>query len=244
MARAARGGYACGMRRAPALAFLVALLAAACGGTTPSGATGSSPATAPTAAASAAPGTQSGAPESGGPATSQATGAIPVESASPEPVSSDVPSGSPTPSSSVPGIGSAGICSGSADNQAFYAHLAASVSWDVYCAVLPKGWVVSAGQYRLANGGKLTITYKGPDGATVSLSEGSFCTDGTGCVPSGSDAGDAPFGALPGTLVTTDAGGYAIVVARGQQPSWLMVTSGLDQATTISFAAALARVGG
>ena len=47
---------------------------------------------------------------------------------------------------------------------------------------------------------------------------------------------------MPGTLVTTDAGGFAIVVARGQQPSWLLVTGGLDQATTVAFGAALARV--
>ncbi len=142
----------------------------------------------------------------------------------------------------MPGGGSADVCTGSADNKAFYAQLASSVTWDVYCAVLPTGWFVSAGEYRLANGGKLTITYKGPGGASVSLSEGSFCTDGTGCIPSGSGAGDATFGDMPGTLVATDSGGYAVVVAQGQQPSWLMVTSGLDEATSVSLAASLARV--
>jgi hypothetical protein len=118
------------------------------------------------------------------------------------------------------------------------------VGWDVYCAVLPKDWIVSAGKYRLANGGYLEMSYKGPGGATLSLSEGSFCTDGTGCVPSGSDVGSAQFGALQATLVATDAGGFAIVAARGEQPSWLMVTSGLDQATAVSLGAALAHVGG
>jgi hypothetical protein len=126
----------------------------------------------------------------------------------------------------------------------FWPGIAKSVSWDVYCAVLPKGWVVSGGSYRLANGGKLLVSYKGPGGASLTLSEGSFCADGSGCVPSGSDAGDAAFGAMGGTLVATDAGGYAIVVARGDTPSWLLVTSGLDQATTVSLGAALARVSG
>ena len=116
------------------------------------------------------------------------------------------------------------------------------MSWDVYCAVLPKGWTVSSGTYRLANGGKLIISYKGPAGATLTLSEGSFCTDGSGCVPSGSEAGDASFGSMGGTLVATDAGGFAIVASRGETPSWLMVTGGLDQATTTSLGAALALV--
>ena len=233
------------MRRAPALALLVALLVAACGGSTPSGGNGSSGTAAPTGAASAAPGTPGGAGSSGAPTASSGSsepGSSPAE-ASAAPAPSDVPSGPPTPFSSA-GVGTADVCSGSVDNQTFYAHLAASVSWEVYCAVLPKGWVVSAGQYRLANGGKLTITYRGQDGATVSLSEGSFCTDGSGCVPSGTDAGAASFGTLPGTLVVIDSGGYAIVVARGEQPSWLMVTSGLDQATTVSLGAALAKVSG
>jgi hypothetical protein len=116
------------------------------------------------------------------------------------------------------------------------------VSWDVYCAALPRGWSVSAGSYRLANGGKLVISYKGPGGATLTLSEGSFCTDASGCVPSGSETGGAAFGSMTGTLVTTDAGGFAIVAARGQTPSWLMVTGGLDQATTTALGAALALV--
>ena len=113
----------------------------------------------------------------------------------------------------------------------------------MYCAVLPKGWILTGGSYRLANGGKLLVSYRGPGGATLTLSEGSFCTDGSGCVPSGTDTGSAAFGALSGTLVTTDAGGYAIVAARGSTPSWLMVTTGLDQATTVTLGAALARVG-
>ena len=229
------------MRRAWALILVVGLLAAACGGTTPSGVSGPS-------AASVAPGTSgtpggqaSGGPQ-GSPGASQAAASNPPDTVSPAPGASQTPLESPGPSSSLTGSGSADACTGSADNKAFYAQLAASVGWDVYCAVLPKGWVVSTGQYRLANGGKLTITYKGPDGATLSLSEGSFCTDGTGCVPSGTAAGDATFGDMPGSLVATDSGGYAVVVAQGQQPSWLMVTGGLDQATSVALGAALAKV--
>lgn len=225
--------------------LLVALLVAACGGSTPPSDAGSPAAvTTPSAPASAAP---ASAPASAAPSASSTSSATPVESPagspSSEPVGSDVPSDAPTPSATGAG-GSADACTGTADNRAFYGHLAASVSWAVYCPVLPSGWFVSTGSYRLANGGKLEISYKGPGGATLALSEGSFCTDGTGCVPSGTDSGGAAFGAMQGTLVTTDAGGFAIVVDRGQQPSWLLVTSGVDQATTASFGAAMARVGG
>lgn len=230
------------MRRAPvASVLLVLLLVAACGGSTPSGDAGSS-AISPSVAPGASADTGSGAPSSSQPPASSA----PADSPGPSPVGSNAPgstdSGTPSVGPSPAAGGAAAACSGSAGNQAFYANLAASVSWDVYCAVLPKGWVVASGSYRLANGGKLDISYRGPGGATLSLSEGSFCTDGSGCVPSGGDSGTASFGQMPGTLVTTDAGGFAIVVARGQQPSWLLVTGGLDQATAVAFGAALARV--
>jgi hypothetical protein len=146
---------------------------------------------------------------------------------------------SPTPSASPSGAASA--CQPAGSNPNFWPGIAQSVSWDVYCAVLPKGWTVDAGQYRLAKGGWLKISYKGPNGAAIFLCEGSFPTD-PGCSISGADSGDATFGSKPGTLVTTDAGGFAIAVDRGQQPSWLMIASGLDQATTTSLGAALALV--
>jgi hypothetical protein len=217
----------------------VALLVAACGGSTPTGGSGvttSSPAA--TGISSAPPTTgSSGASASSEPVASQpAATAAPGDT--PAPSDASVPSDSPSPAAAV----GADACSGSDANRAFYANLAQSVGWTVYCAVLPKGWYVSAGSYRLANGGKLLISYKGPDGATLSLSEGSFCTDGTGCVPAGTDSGAARFGSLPATLVAVDGGGYAIVAARGQTPSWLMVTTGLDQATTMAYGEALAEV--
>ncbi len=116
------------------------------------------------------------------------------------------------------------------------------MDWTVLCASLPKGWYVSAGSYRLANGGKLVIGYKGPGGATLALSEGAFCTDDSGCVPAGTDGEDVPLGPLAGTLVRLDAGGFAIVVDRGSNPSWLLQSHGLDEATTLALGAALVEV--
>ncbi len=239
------------MRRATVASILLAaLLAAACGGTTPPADSGSASAaggtpTIPASVASAAP---SDIPSSMEPSAasdpSVSPEASPTDAATPEPTSSDAPSDAPSPSATATPASGATPCQPEGNNPNFWPGIGQSVSWSAYCAVLPKGWSVTTGKYRLANGGWLTITYKGPGGATLALSEGSFCTDGGGCVPSGSEVGDAAFGSLAGRLVATDAGGFAIVVARGQQPSWLLVTSGVDQATTVAFGAALAKVSG
>ena len=109
--------------------------------------------------------------------------------------------------------------------------------------MLPKGWFVSQGSYRLANGGKLLISYKGPAGATIALSEGALCAAADGCVPAGSTSwAPPPSGRWTAPSYET-ADGFAIVAAAGENPSWLMATKGLDQATTVAFAAALAEVG-
>ncbi len=171
---------------------------------------------------------------------------------SPPPSAAEGPSGSEAPSATVapdpsdtplPAGGSAQACTGSAANRAFFVSVAGAVGWPVLCAVLPNHWFVNSGSYRLANGGKLLISYKGPGGATLALSEGSFCGAADGCVPSGTDAGDAALGPLSGTLVELDGGGFAIVVDRGANPSWLLETHGLDKATTTSIGAGLAVVG-
>lgn len=120
---------------------------------------------------------------------------------------------------------------------------ATAVDWPVLCAVLPKGWFVAQGSYRLANGGKLLMSYKGPSGARIALTEGAYClSDAHTCTPSGTDLGPAMLGPLAGTLFET-ADGFAIVVAPGENPGWLMTTKGLDQATATSRGAALAEVG-
>ncbi len=140
-------------------------------------------------------------------------------------------------------MGAADACTGSQANHDFLVSVSVAVQWPVLCAVLPKGWYMS-GSYRLANGGKMLVDYLGPGGATLALSEGAFCEDGSGCVPSGTDAGDASLGSSAGTLVELDNEGYAIVVDRGANPSWLLEAHGLDRATTIALGAALIEVAG
>ena len=204
----------------------VALSSAACIGGTASTA-------APTAVASLAPFPPSPTPSASAPAS-----AAPTESASPAPTPTEFATESPgtSPANAIDG------CTGTEDNLAFYEDAAANLDWPVYCPSLPARWSVTTGNYSGQGIGRLTITYRGPGGATLSLHQGAFCDDGDGCVEAGTDSGDAPFGDQTGTLVALDGGGYAIVVDRGAEPSWLAVGQGLDEATFRDFVASLIRL--
>lgn len=224
----------------------VAILVAACGGSATSDSPADGSATpsvvAPTESASSSGGDASVEPsEAPSDEPSAEPSEAPSETPSEEPTQG--PSGTPSLQPSPSG-GSAGLCAGNADNRDFYASVAAAVDWTVYCPVLPSGWFVDSGSYRLAGGGRMIIGYKGPGGRHIQLSEGSFCADGSGCVPDGTDAGQATFGSETGDLVSTSDGGYALVVARGAQPSWLLVGSGMDEAAFRQIAANLIVVPG
>ncbi len=214
------------------------MLAAACGSSGPSSGvtTTSSPGATPTAALeSAAPSDESAAPdESQAPESEQ-------PSATEPPAESAEPTAEP---SATAGIGPADGCTGTDANRQFFASVAQAVDWTVLCAALPKGWFVSTGSYRLANGGKLIVSYKGPSGATLDLSEGTYCSFPGACVPGGTEAGDAAMGPLTGTLIEIDGGGYAIVVDPGAERGWLLEAHGIDEATTRDFGAALVEVAG
>jgi hypothetical protein len=215
------------MRAFPAL-FLVAVLLVACNDTA-----APTPSTPAASASAVAPTTEPPASEEP-PATEEPSS--PTETATP-PV--DEPSSS---ASTEPGAAAA--CSGSDKNRDFFRAAASALSWTVYCAVLPAGWFVDTGQYRQAGGGWVEIAYRGPGGARLELHEGAFCAEGDGCVPPGTELGDAPFGDRTGTLVALDDGGFALVVDRGEKISWLAIGTGMDEAAFRKIAAALAPVGG
>ena len=169
------------------------------------------------------------------PSVTPSTGPTPAESEAPSTGPTPTDSALPSPSPS----NSASVCSGAKDTPDFYASFAGSVSFPVYCAVLPAGWSLVSGTYRLANGGHITINFRRKlDNATFELDEGSFCTDSSGCVPSGTAVGSGPYGDLTGDLVQTSTG-FALVVAKGEKPSWLAVGNGLDQATFTALTGAL-----
>jgi hypothetical protein len=226
----AQARYAAVVRRLTVTASIaLALLVAACGASGPetspssNGSNGSGQATTSAQATNAV-------------ASPGASSATPGSSPSADPGASG---GSPTKSG--PNT-TADACTGSQTNHQFFANAAAALPWPVLCAVLPTGWYLDSGKYQLAGGGKFLITYKGPGGATVSLSEGAFCQDPGGCVPSGTDAGDAALGSRTGTFVNLDSGDFAIVVDRAATISWLFVAHGLDAATAKALGAALYQV--
>ncbi|GIW19914.1 MAG: hypothetical protein KatS3mg065_0210 [Chloroflexota bacterium] len=173
--------------------------------------------------------------------------ASPSDAASPAPTPSE-----PAPSESAPSLpvtptplpnpDPAAVCSGSDRNRDFYAAVAEAVDWDVYCPVLPSGWYVDRGTYRLASGGRLEIAYTGPAEARLEIREGAFCTEAGGCVPSGTDRGEAAFGDRTGTLIELDGGGWAIVVDRGARISWLAVGEGLTVTEFVDLVARFALV--
>jgi hypothetical protein len=217
------------MRAFPTL-FLAAVLAVACNGSaaqTPSAQTPGA-----TAGTSTAP-----------PSTGEVQSLPPVsdEPTNP-PLESEPPIVNPSPPTSA-APGPAAACSGSDENRDFFRAAASVLRWTVYCAVLPSGWFVDSGQYRQASGGWVQIAYRGPAGARLELHEGAFCSAADGCVPSGTDAGDGQFGDKTGTAVALDDGGWAVVVDRAEQISWLAVGSGLDEAAFRKIAKALSPVG-
>ncbi len=197
-------------------------------------------------------------PDDGGtPAPVLTPGASPTEPASRGPTTPDPPTAEPEPTTDAsptmapadspapmptegPAAG-AGGCTGTEENEAFYEAVAAAVDWSVYCPSLPRGWFVRSGQYRLSDGGRLEIAYRGPDGSGLMLQEGGFCS-GADCVPPGEELGDTAFGDRTGTLIGT-ADGFAVSVDRGQRPSWLLLVSGQSEDAVRAIAADLVRVG-
>jgi hypothetical protein len=206
--RIARGGSC-------ALVLLVALILVACKGASDTSAVpngGTSPSVAGSESPTATPG------------ETPSAGALQSPSTEPTDQPSESPGTFPTPTA-----GGTAACLGSTDTRDFFASFAQAVSWPVYCAVLPKGWSVEKGTYRLKNGGRLTITYRRrADSAQVVLDEGTVCVDTNPCVPAGTSLGSAPFGDRQADLSST-GGGFVAAVDASENPAWLLTASGLTE---------------
>jgi hypothetical protein len=163
-----------------------------------------------------------------------------------EPTDSAQPSDDPyaTPSETpLESVDPAATCSGTDANRAFYVTVADHVGWDVYCPVLPRGWIVDVGSYRTSGGGWLKIAYKASGGRRFELREGAFCTDPATCVPTGTEIASGPFGDREGTTLAVEDGGFAMIVDRGSKISWVAIGKGIDERTFRASAEALIRVG-
>jgi hypothetical protein len=210
----------------------VAVLVAACGATSTAPPSPGSPAA---SGAASGPGPSSGGSEA---ATSAAPSVGPDGSSSPADSATPFAAASPSPRP-----GTADACSGTAENRDFYSALATSVAWDVYCATLPPGWFVESGSYRLSNGGQLSITYKGPEGARLVIREGGYCVGHPDCVPPGTDTGAARFGDRDARLLDIGGGSWLVVVVpTGADLDWQAVGTGMDGAALGAYTAAFARV--
>ena len=229
----ARFGVPHRMRPGPALAIVAALVVAACGASTPTPSTASLP------IGSVSPGGSPIGPSASiGQASAIASSSTaPTDSAEPTAPASAPASDQPTAS------GPAAACTGTAENQDFYARLAGTVAWTVYCPVLPAGWFLKAGSYRLADGGRVDVTYTGPGGAKLDVHEGAFCAaDPSTCSPGDAVIGQAAFGDRAGQLASLGTG-FVVTVDAGKNPSWQLIGSGLGQDAFTRFAAAMAAVG-
>jgi hypothetical protein len=188
----------------------------------------------------ARPGTSATA--TGDPAGSESPG----EAASGSPAPTAGPGGSPTVGAPTfsPGTASS-ACSGSDANRDFFRQAAASMAWPVYCAVLPDGWFLEAGAYKLAGGGRLEVTYRGPADAHLSVVEGNVCggADVEACAPRDAVIGPSPFGDREGELGRL-ANGLVLDVDRGATPSWRATGVGLSEEEFRAIGAALALAGG
>jgi len=161
---------------------------------------------------------------------------------------SEVPASSlevtaPPPTATVPAPVNG--CSGSPANRAFFAEAASTMTWAVYCAVLGDGWFLDDGTYRLAGGGVLEVSYKGPGDAHVGLVEGNVCSQAGSdidvCAPRDSVIGPAAFGDRTGELGRL-SNALVLDVDRGANPSWRATGLGLSEAAFRAICAAMLRV--
>lgn len=221
----ARAGHATS-RPAPLFVLSIATLVivAACVGGQSAGQGTSDPATSPSGSADAT-----------------SSGETPGD---PSPTASSGDTPTPIVPSSPPGAPS-DACTESDANRVFFRQAAASMAWSVYCAALGDGWFVDAGSFHLADGGRLEVTYRGPDGAQVALVEGNVCEgeDVEACAPRDAVIAPATFGDRDGTLGRL-ANGLVLDVDRGANPSWRATGLGLAEEAFRAICAGLIAVEG
>lgn len=216
--------------------LVVLLTVAACGD---GGEATDTPTAAPSTAATGSPGASGTAST---PTQEPTPAASPTEAQPTDAGPTDEPTEEPTDEPGAEPTGAAAACTGSEQNQEFFAGVAASVDWPVLC-LADEGWVVTTGSYSLRNGGRLEIGYRGPGGATVELREGYIC-DGEGCAPQGTAVRDVTFGELDNAqLIELESGSFAVVADPDANPTWILVSSGMSGDELADLAAGFATVG-
>ena len=145
----------------------------------------------------------------------------------------------PTPAASP--TSAAAVCTGSAENQAWFVDAASDLDFDVYCAVLPSGWWLDSASYVLPAGGYLEAEYKNSGGAELGVREGGWCPPGYACIGPGATIGPASFDGLAGTLYLNNTT-YTLQVGTYADPAYLMIGHGMSQDQFVAWAAAMLKV--
>ena len=162
--------------------------------------------------------------------------ATPAATPTATPAATPTPTATPSATPTSPAL----TCTGNDNNRAFFVESAVKLKFDVYCAILPKGWYMGSAKYELNNGGYFEAVYLNKAGNQVKLVEGNFCDIAATCAVV-SPITSASFGDLSAQLY--DTGASLLVAAKfGTKPAYGMHTVGATQADTLAWAAALYKV--
>ncbi|HJX67561.1 MAG TPA: hypothetical protein VJ258_02415 [Candidatus Limnocylindrales bacterium] len=135
-------------------------------------------------------------------------------------------------------------CSPDVDAAGFFKAAAMGTAFDVYRAVLPKGWSVSSKSGDEQGAPLVVVTYGGPAGEVLTLQQGNICTKSVAGCMSGTEAGTAVFGDREGIFVDGPADAdFAVYVDPGQNPSWIALGKGMSAETFKSLTSGLIVVG-
>ena len=119
----------------------------------------------------------------------------------------------------------------------------AATTYPVYCPILSSIWVVRGGTYQGGAAGNVDMSWKGPVGSNLAITEGAFCTtDVDTCSPHASVIGSVTFGDQLGSLDTLADGSLAVYVSPGTAKSYRLIGSGFSQAAFVSIAAGVVKV--
>jgi hypothetical protein len=135
-------------------------------------------------------------------------------------------------------------CSPDVDAAGFFKAAAMGTAFDVYCAVLPKGWSVSSKSGYEQGAPLVVVTYGGPADEVLTLQQGNICTKSTSSCVTGQQAGTAMFGDREGIFVDGPADAdFAVYVNPSLNPSWIALGKGMSAETFKTLTAGLIMIG-
>jgi hypothetical protein len=161
----------------------------------------------------------------------------PTPEPTPTPTPEPTPTPTPTPSPTSPAAG----CTATPEQQAYFVNAAIALPYDVYCAVLPAGWILYASQFTKPDGGRMWVLYRNNAGEEITLIQGKICADLTTCLDIYPTIGPAAFDGLTATIRTMGPG-LMVAVNPHSLPGYTLFSGDLSQAKLTQLAAAVIKV--